>query len=145
MGIVQELADHLEEYGGPEPSAMVFTGPKGARLQRQNFNKLVGWKAAVAKIGAPGLHFHDLRHTGNTWAAASRASTRDLMVRMGHDSVRAALIYQHATSEAGQAIASAMDLQMRAARTKAVTAVESNEPEDLGSDDGEAGPPGASR
>jgi hypothetical protein len=42
-----------------------------------------------------GLHFHDLRHTGNQFAAQSGAALRDLMARMGHDSERAAMIYQH--------------------------------------------------
>ncbi|MEU4821223.1 tyrosine-type recombinase/integrase [Actinomadura sp. NPDC023710] len=49
----------------------------------------------MAKLGVPELHFHDLRHTGNTFAAESGATLRDLMERMGHDSVRATLIYQH--------------------------------------------------
>ncbi|MFE2988522.1 tyrosine-type recombinase/integrase [Streptomyces sp. NPDC059262] len=44
------------------------------------------------------LHFHDLRHTGNTLASAAGASTRELMTRMGHTSSRAALIYQHMTA-----------------------------------------------
>ncbi|NES29027.1 hypothetical protein GCE86_19270 [Micromonospora terminaliae] len=48
-------------------------------------------------------------HTGNTLAAASGASTRELMHRMGHATMRAALIYQHATSERDREIASAMD------------------------------------
>jgi hypothetical protein len=34
----------------------------------------------------PKLHLHDQRHTGNTLAAQSGASLRDLMTRMGHDS-----------------------------------------------------------
>jgi hypothetical protein len=51
------------------------------------------------------LHFHDLRHTGNTFAASTGASTKELMVRMGHASARAALIYQHATEERDVAIA----------------------------------------
>jgi hypothetical protein len=55
------------------------------------------------------FHFHDLRHTGNTLAAASGASTRELMHRMGHSSMRAALIYQHATSERDREIAAGMD------------------------------------
>ena len=38
-----------------------------------------------------GLRFHDLRHTGNTLAAATGASTKELMARMGHASPRAAL------------------------------------------------------
>ncbi len=37
----------------------------------------------------------DLRHTGNAWAATSGAGLRDLMARMGHDSERAAIIYQN--------------------------------------------------
>jgi integrase len=57
--------------------------------------KVIGWSAAVGKLGVPGLHFHDLRHTGNTIAARTGASTRELMARMGHDSPQAAMIYQH--------------------------------------------------
>jgi hypothetical protein len=46
---------------------------------------------------------------GNNLAAASGASTRELMHRMGHSSMRAALIYQHATSERDREIAEGMD------------------------------------
>ena len=60
-------------------------------------------------MGLAGFHFHDLRHTGNTLAAASGASTRELMHRMGHGTMRAALIYQHATNERDREIARAMD------------------------------------
>ncbi|MFC7388000.1 tyrosine-type recombinase/integrase [Sphaerisporangium rhizosphaerae] len=65
--------------------------------------------SVTRKIGFPGLHFHDLRHTGSTLAAGSGASLRDLMERMGHDSVRAAMICQHSTAEADRKIADAMD------------------------------------
>ncbi|MEH0970017.1 tyrosine-type recombinase/integrase [Micromonospora sp. CPCC 205546] len=75
-------------------------------------------KAAVGRIGQPHLHFHDLRHTGNTLAARTGASTRDLMGRMGHDSSQAALIYQHATAEADRAIAKALNEAVRADRKK---------------------------
>jgi hypothetical protein len=51
------------------------------------------------KLGLAGLHFHDLRHAGNIWASKAGMSTKDLMTRMGHDDMRAALIYQRATSE----------------------------------------------
>jgi integrase len=67
--LVPLLGRHLVEYVGEEPTALVFTGPTGARLRRNNFGKLAGWSAAVAAVGAPGLHFHDLRHTGNAFAA----------------------------------------------------------------------------
>lgn len=86
----------------------MFTGQRGNPLRRGDFNPRTGWKKAVADIGVPHLHFHDLRHTGNTLAARTKASTRDLMARMGHDSPRAALIYQHATTEASREIAAAL-------------------------------------
>lgn len=57
----------------------------------------------------PHLHFHDLRHTGNTLAASTGASTKELMARMGHASPRAALIYQHALRDRDHAIAQALD------------------------------------
>jgi integrase len=80
-----------------------LTGPKdGKALRRGNFNTLVRWVPTVAQLGMPGLHFHDLRHTGNT---STGVSTKDLMSRMGHDDMRAALIYRRATSEADQRIA----------------------------------------
>ena len=62
-----------------------------------------------AELGVPELHLHDLRHTGNTLAAQSGASLRDLMARMGHDSPAAALIYQHSSRAADEAIAAALD------------------------------------
>ena len=57
----------------------------------------------------PRVHLHDLRHTGNHFAAASGASTRELMHRMGHASMRAALIYQHATAERDARIAATLN------------------------------------
>ena len=42
-----------------------------------------------------GVHFHDLRHTGNHIAGNTGASLQELMGRMGHSTARAALIYQH--------------------------------------------------
>ncbi|WIM97642.1 hypothetical protein ACTOB_001184 [Actinoplanes oblitus] len=67
-----------------------------------------------------GFHFHDLRHTGNHLAAASGASTRELMHRMGHASMRAALIYQHATSDRHREIAESMDKRIaKGAKPKA--------------------------
>ena len=41
-------------------------------------------------------------------AAATGASLRELMERMGHTSTRAALIYQHATRDRDRAIARAL-------------------------------------
>jgi len=92
-----------------EPGALVFPGVRGGPIRRCNFNRMSAWPQAVASIGMPGLHFHDLRHTGNQFAANSGAGLRDLMARMGHDSERAAMIYQHEARGADKAITDAID------------------------------------
>ncbi len=139
--ILPDVRTHLTEYTADDPLSFVFTGPKGAVLRRGNFRKLVRWSDAVAAIGVAGLHFHDLRHTGNVFAAkAPGASLRDLMVRMGHDSPRAALIYQHTSTEADAAIADAVSAWVTAhqeGQEGQVTSVD--QPPDEDPDDGAAG------
>jgi integrase len=109
QAIIPVLREHLSVFVADDPSALVFPGVKGGPLRRGNFNRMSGWPQAVKSIDAEGLHFHDLRHTGNTFAAASGAKLRDLMARMGHDSERAAMIYQHESRGADQAITDAID------------------------------------
>ncbi len=72
-------------------------------------------------VGLPDLHFHDLRHVGNTLAAANGASLKELMAWMGHSSTRAALIYLHTTQDRDQAIAKALG---QALKTAAGTKIE---------------------
>jgi integrase len=112
--IVPELRWHLERFAQPGNDGLVFIGPQGGRLRRSTFRRT--WTKARAAIGLPELHFHDLRHTGNTMAAGQGASLRELMERMGHSSTRAALIYQHATQERDEAIAAGMGELLRKAR-----------------------------
>jgi integrase len=117
--ILPALREHLAAFVDDNPKALVFTTPSGRPIWRGNLNKVIGWSAAIGKLGVPGLHFHDLRHSGNTIAARTGASTRELMARMGHDSAQAAMIYQHATSEADRAIAQAVSDAVKAERKKA--------------------------
>jgi integrase len=70
----------------------VFTSPSGRPLHHSNFRRRY-WLPALKQAGLADLHFHGLRHTGNTLAATAGATLRELMDRMGHDSERAALIY----------------------------------------------------
>jgi len=104
--LLPTLASHLETWVEPCPDALVFGRGDGRPLRRATLHK--AWRSAVAAVGLESLHFHDLRHTGNTLAAATGASTKELMARMGHSSPRAALIYQHATKERDAAIARAL-------------------------------------
>lgn len=114
--ILPDLITHLTEHTQPDPDALMFTGIKGGPLRRSGFNKLSGWPHVVTGMGLPGLHVHDLRHTGNTLAADMGVSLRNLMARMGHDNERAALIYQHKSSTADRQIADGLDTLLRAAQ-----------------------------
>ncbi len=100
------LESHLDARVAPEPNAPLLTGPEGRRLRPATLQK--AWDAARASVGLPGVHIHDCRHAGATWLAASGASTKEIMRRLGHASSAAALIYQHATDDRDAAIAQAL-------------------------------------
>jgi integrase len=72
---------------------LVFTSPDGKPLRHNNFRRRV-WLPALELVGLLGVRFNDLRHTGNKLTSDAGANLREMMARMGHDSARAALIYQ---------------------------------------------------
>jgi integrase len=104
--VVPDVREHLADFVGAAPTALVFAGPKGAPLRRSNFQK--HWRNALEAAGVPRVHSHDLRHTGNTLTAHAGATLSDLMARMGHASTRAARIYLHTTSARGRVVADAL-------------------------------------
>jgi integrase len=108
------LDDHLADFVDHDPTAPVFTGNKGGPLQWPAWSRQ--FRRAAEAAGAKGLHFHDLRHLAGTLAAATGASTREVMARLGHSTPRAALIYQHATQERDNDIALAIDAIISAAK-----------------------------
>ncbi|GHE30310.1 putative prophage phiRv2 integrase [Streptosporangium violaceochromogenes] len=104
--VIGDLTWHLQRFSGPAPDGLVFVGEKGAQLRRSNFTKV--WARAVTEAGIPRIHVHDLRHTGNTLAAMTGASLKELMARMGHSSTKAAMVYLHAAKDRDRAIADAL-------------------------------------
>ena len=104
--LLPEVTAHIENYTQHGEDDLLFVGPKNGPLRRPNFTRT--WRRATEQAGLIGVHFHDLRHTGNHIAAATGASLRELMGRMGHSTTRAALIYQHRTSERDRLIAEAV-------------------------------------
>ncbi len=114
--LIVELRRHLLRVLTGE-DALIFTGERGATPRRGNWRADVGWRQAVLTAGLPeGFHFHDLRHTGNHLVAQSGASTRELMHRMGHSTMRAALIYQHATEARSRDLAERLDALVKSQR-----------------------------
>jgi integrase len=111
--IIDDIKDHIDRYANDGPDGLVFPSPEGEPLRRSNFYRRI-YQAAAKKAGLPeGFRFHDLRHTGNTLAASTGASTRELMARLGHASPRAALIYQHASASRDQLIAESISEMVR--------------------------------
>lgn len=109
--VLPVLREHLGAFSERGPKGRVFVNAKGGTLRRPNFQPV--WRRAVEAAGLPeGFRFHDLRHTGNMWAAGTGANLRELMERMGHSSTRAALIYLHAAKDGDRAIAEGIDRQL---------------------------------
>jgi integrase len=116
--IVPELRAHIDRFAHSGDDGLLFTSPAGMPLRNSNFRGRV-WLAAVEEAGLPGLHFHDLRHTGNAFAAGTGANLRELMERMGHSSARAAMIYLHSSGERQRKIADALGELAQAELSKA--------------------------
>jgi Phage integrase family len=112
--LISELAAHMASYSSRDSDGRVIPGERGGPLRRHVVQK--HWARARATVDVPaGFRFHDLRHTANTLTAATGASTRDLMHRMGHASPQAALRYQHATRERDTEIAKSLGTLVEAA------------------------------
>ncbi|MFJ9906855.1 tyrosine-type recombinase/integrase [Streptomyces sp. NPDC101152] len=115
--LLPDVKGHLESFAGAGRDGHVFVGPRGGQLRRSNFRD--DWINARTKAGiTEAVHFHDLRHTGNT-LAASGASLRELMTRMGHSTPRAALIYQHMVNGRDREIADRLGSMIRKERGEA--------------------------
>jgi integrase len=111
--VIQAIIQHLEQFTDASPDALVFTGRTGIPLTRNVLQS--AWDRARRTIGRPDLHMHDLRHTGLTLAAATGATTAELMHRAGHSSASAALRYQHATKDRDRVLADALEALVKPA------------------------------
>jgi len=100
------LITHLDEWTDAVGSAFLFTLNSDTPLSATCLQR--AWSKARLSIGRPDLHLHDLRHTGLTLAAATGATTAELMHRAGHSSASAALRYQHATRDRDRVLADAL-------------------------------------
>lgn len=105
------LYDHLATYVKAVPDALVFTSDEGLPMQRSRWAFV--WRRAAKAAGYEGLHFHDLRHHAGTLAAQLGATTKEIMDRLGHSTMRASLIYQYSTQERQRELADRMDAALK--------------------------------
>ncbi|MGL5406324.1 MAG: tyrosine-type recombinase/integrase [Propionibacteriaceae bacterium] len=119
--LLPQLAEHIEKNCTPGPNSLLFESSTGTHLSQSTVNgkpartRLIhgrsvnesasGFCKARTAAGRPDLRLHDLRHTGATMAAMSGATLAELMARLGHSSVGAAMRYQHAAKDRDLAIA----------------------------------------
>ncbi len=95
--IVPALRAHLDEHAAPGPDGLLFPNTEGNHMHHGSLYKV--YKPARLAAGRPDLSWHGLRHTGATMAAQQGATLAELMERLGHSTVGAALRYQHAASD----------------------------------------------
>lgn len=101
--IMPAIQDALDRFGEPGPTGILFPAPRGG-YQRDSATGR--WFHAARKAaGVPNVRFHDLRHTGATYAGAAGATIAELQHRIGHATPAAVMMYQHATVERDQEIA----------------------------------------
>lgn len=100
------ITKHLEKHTAPGKDGLLFPALSGDHLQP---SALYGYfYPARDAAKRPDLRFHDLRHTGAVLAAQAGSTLAELMGRLGHSTVSAALKYQHVAAGRDQQIAAAL-------------------------------------
>lgn len=103
--VVPIMREHLEKYAGP---VRLFVSSSGGPMAGDTLTQ--AFSRARDRLGMEGFRFHDLRHTGQTLAAATGATLADLMKRLGHSSPAAAMRYLHTVGGRDEAIAEALSV-----------------------------------
>jgi integrase len=111
--LINDLARHVK---GKTAEDLVFTGARGQVLRPQGFQR-AALTAAAERIGVPGFHPHELRHTAASLAIASGADIKIVQQMLGHKSATMTLDqYGHLFGDRLDIVADAME----AARTSAL-------------------------
>jgi len=100
------LAQHLADYVGLEPAAVIFTNDHGRPIRATVW--ATAWNRARTETGVD-ARLHDLRHLAGTMTAQTGATTKEVMARLGHSSIQAAMRYQHAAADRNREIADRLD------------------------------------
>ena len=110
------LVEHLKRWAASGEDGLLFPAvASGGHMKHGALYKV--YRRARKAAGRPDLRWHDLRHTGATLAAQTGATLAELMNRLGHSDVRAALIYQHAAADRDAEIARRLSAMAEGAET----------------------------
>lgn len=100
VAIPPHIRARLGEYLDTLPKAattMVFPGSRnGSHMSPGSLHKVFDPRADA--LGLDTLRFHDLRHFSGTMSAIVGATTAEVMARLGHSTVTAAMRYQAVAS-----------------------------------------------
>ena len=104
--LIPAVRDHLREHVPVRRDALVFPAASGGHMAPATLYRV--YYPAREAAGRKDLRFHDLRHTGATYAATAGATLAELMARLGHSTAGAAMRYQHAAADRDKVIAAAL-------------------------------------
>lgn len=106
--VLTDVKAHLREHTGADQDALLFPSATDPARHLAPSSLYRHWYPARKAAGRPDLRFHDLRHTGQTYAATMGANLRELMARAGQSSPAAALRYLHVVDGRQAEIADAL-------------------------------------
>ncbi|OBI46983.1 tyrosine-type recombinase/integrase [Mycobacterium colombiense] len=110
--LLPALEDHLAKHTEEPDDSLLFPAQHGGHLAPASFYRW--YYPARTKAKRPDLRFHDLRHSGAVFAAATGATLAELMGRLGHSTPAAALRYQHVAAGRDKKIAEALSALLKA-------------------------------
>lgn len=102
------ITAHLEDHAARGAAGFLFPMKSDPERPIAYSTWAAHFREAVRLAGIEDVRPHDLRHSGATLAAATGATVRELMARLGHTSPSVAMKYQHAVKERDRAIADRM-------------------------------------
>ena len=101
--VLEAIRAHTAAAPSVTDTAYVLSDASGNPVSQAALQR--AWSKARSANGREDLHFHDLRHTGLTIAAATGATAAELIKRAGHASADAAIRYQHASKDRDRLLA----------------------------------------